>query len=442
VERPFAAYNGPDPYIFVSYAHDDAATVYPELMRIREAGFNIWYDEGIRPGSTWRDEVALALTQCSLFLFFVTPRSVESKNCQQELNFCLSRERAILCAHLEETPLSPGMELSLSDKQAILRHHYDELGFGKKLIASLGEAIPRSVEPISLLKQEPIVEADSDDPSIAVLALENRSSDPENEYLSDGISEAIIGGLSKIDGLRVASEIASFALKGQSLDLKSMGQALGVETILSGSVRKAGERVRVSVHLAQVSDGSTLWSERYEGAIEQIFELEDEVVRRVIDALKIEFGSVPARDETDTRTQNAEAYNLFLMGSFESRKQSVQGWTKAAELLQRSIALDPDYFDAYSSLVWALTWLVAQEGDPDGSMQALAISSRDEMERLDPQKSNPRWSVIERNLSFQHAPRSDVAKTFLGSPTFDAVANARRYHDNYVAGQYGSLAEM
>jgi hypothetical protein len=92
VERPFPAYKGDDPYIFVSYAHEDAALVYPELTRLRDQGFNIWYDEGISPGSTWRDEVALALTQCSVFLFFVSPRSVVSSNCMNEVNFSLSRD--------------------------------------------------------------------------------------------------------------------------------------------------------------------------------------------------------------------------------------------------------------------------------------------------------------------------------------------------------------
>ena len=80
MERPFPAYKGDEPYIFVSYAHDDAERVYPEITRLRNEGFNIWYDEGISPGSTWRDEVALALTQCSVFLYFITPKSVAGKS--------------------------------------------------------------------------------------------------------------------------------------------------------------------------------------------------------------------------------------------------------------------------------------------------------------------------------------------------------------------------
>ncbi len=106
MERPFRAYKGEDPYIFVSYAHADAALVYPELVRLKAHGFNIWYDEGIEPGQTWRDEVALALTQCRVFLYFVTPRSIASSNCLKELNFSLSRERKVLSVHLEQTRLA------------------------------------------------------------------------------------------------------------------------------------------------------------------------------------------------------------------------------------------------------------------------------------------------------------------------------------------------
>ncbi len=87
MERPFRAYKGEEPYVFVSYAHADAAVVYPELVRLKEEGFNIWYDEGIAPGQTWRDEVALALTQCKVFLYFVTPRSIASSNCLKGAEF-------------------------------------------------------------------------------------------------------------------------------------------------------------------------------------------------------------------------------------------------------------------------------------------------------------------------------------------------------------------
>ena len=133
MERPFRAYKGDDPYVFVCYAHDDAALVYPELVRLKEDGFNIWYDEGISPGQTWRDEVALALTQCKVFLYFVTPRSVASSNCLKEVNFCLSRERKILSVHLETNAnLRPDSNSGLSDRQAIMRGRSFRIGLSDR----------------------------------------------------------------------------------------------------------------------------------------------------------------------------------------------------------------------------------------------------------------------------------------------------------------------
>ena len=442
MERPFSAYKGTEPYIFVSYAHDDAGIVYPEMLRLREAGFNIWYDEGISPGATWRDEVALALTQCSLFLYFVTPRSVASPNCQQELNFSLSRERKMLCVHIEDTQLPPGMELSLSDKQAIMRHQYDENVFVEKLIGSLHEILPRVLEPIAILKQQPVVETNPDEKSIAVLPLENRSSDPENEYLSDGISEEIIAGLSKIDGLRVASEIASFAMKGQQKDLNAMGESLSVETVLSGSVRIAGNRVRINVLLNRVKDGSTLWTERYDREMDDIFELQDDVVRQVIEALKVELGTDQRLPYTDTGTRNPEAYNEFLMGSFEGRKQDSKGWNKARAHLRRAIELDPGFFDAYPRLINANVWLAASEGDPDGNFHQEVINSLAQMERLDPQKSDITWGISERGALYMGAPDNWVKTLIEEASPLEVVSNADQYHSNYVASAYGAIADI
>ncbi len=150
MEKPFPAYQGDDPYVFVSYAHEDAELVYPEIARLNAEGFNIWYDEGIGPGLTWRDEVALALTQCKVFLYFVTVRSVASDNCAQELNFSLSRERKILAVHLEETTLPMGIELSLSNKQAIIRSDYAEEAYQKKLSDSVKSLLPRATEPLAI----------------------------------------------------------------------------------------------------------------------------------------------------------------------------------------------------------------------------------------------------------------------------------------------------
>jgi TolB-like protein len=344
MERPFTAYSGEDPYIFVSYSHADAALVYPELKWLHDQGFNIWYDEGISPGSTWRDEVALALTQCRLFLYFVSPRSVASSNCLKEVNFCLSRERKMLCVHLEKTDLPVGLELSLSDMQAIMCTDHSPDAYRKKLEDSLGSLLPRQLQPVDLTFASDDSKSPTDEKSIAVLPLVNRNLDAENEYLSDGIAEELINGLSRLKDLRVASQMSSFRFKNQDADMQVVGEKLSVQNILSGSIQKAGNRIRVNIRLDRVSDGSMLWSQKYDNNLEDIFELQDDIARQVIEALEVELASSSQRvDLIDAGTRNIEAYNAFLLGMHEFNKLTIESLNQAAEQFTTAATIDTNF---------------------------------------------------------------------------------------------------
>ena len=371
MERPFPAYKGDDPYIFVCYAHDDSEMVYPEIIRLRDQGFNIWYDEGISPGSTWRDEVALALTQCKVFLYFVSPRSVTSTNCLKEVNFCLSRERKILPVYLEKTDLPMGLELSLSDTQAIVRNDHSEEAYLLKLSDSLISLLPNIIEPVTTSEIEP-AETVTNDTSIAILPLVNRSNDPDNEYLCDGVTEELIGGLAGVDQLEVASQLSSFALKNQNLDARAIGEKLDVGHILSGSVQKAGNRVRISVLLSTASDGKTLWSERYDHELDDIFELQEDVARQVIDALKVELDADHHVQLVDAGTQSVQAYDAFLLGVYEHRKQTRQSYEQAIIRFQQATQLDPGFGRAFWSLYQCHWQLIYSFGIPKGQMASEA----------------------------------------------------------------------
>jgi TolB-like protein len=342
MQRPFPAYSGDEPYIFVSYAHDDAALVYPEITRLRNEGFNIWYDEGINPGSTWRDEVALALTQCSLFLYFMTPRSVASPNCLNEVNFSLSRERKILSVHLEQTELPIGLELSLSAMQAIIRADHAVDVYGTKLTSALNSLLPTVIEPVAITGVQ-LTERTADDTSIAILPFVNRSDDPNNEYLCDGIAEELITGLAKIEGLRLASQLSSFGLKGQNLEPGAIGQRLRVSNVLTGSIQKSGERVRITTTLSETATGSVLWSERYDGTLEDVFELQEDVANKVIDALKIELQTSSDEPTIDTGTRNTRAYQSFLLGKHEYFKNTRTAFISAHGHFADSLRADPNF---------------------------------------------------------------------------------------------------
>ena len=123
MEKPFPAYRGRDPYVFVSYSHADEGAVFPEIRWLQGQGIKVWYDTtGIGPGSEWNDEIAKAIKHADRFLYFITPSSIASEHCRRELNFAQSENRKIVVAYLEETELSDGLRLSLDNRQAILRH--------------------------------------------------------------------------------------------------------------------------------------------------------------------------------------------------------------------------------------------------------------------------------------------------------------------------------
>ena len=162
------------------------------------------------------------------------------------------------------------------------------------------EAEPERAEVTA--EQVPVAERIAGERSIAVLPFVNMSSDPEQEYFSDGLSEEILNLLAKIHDLKVIGRTSSFAFKGKNEDLRSIGQSLGVNTVLEGSVRKSGERVRVTAQLIDVSDGAHIWSETYDRTMTDIFAVQDDVGSAIIDALHIHVGKTPTRA---TPTENA-----------------------------------------------------------------------------------------------------------------------------------------
>jgi serine/threonine-protein kinase len=142
---PFRAYSGDEPYVFVSYAHDDANTVYPEMQWLHDQGFNVWYDEGISPGAVWRNELAESIMGAGLFLFFVTPRSVKSDNCEKEVDFAIDHGIPVLTVHLQQTELPSGMKLTLSNIQGIMKYDLPDQAYREKLLASVGDYLERGI---------------------------------------------------------------------------------------------------------------------------------------------------------------------------------------------------------------------------------------------------------------------------------------------------------
>ncbi len=190
----------------------------------------------------------------------------------------------------------------------------------------------------------------ADQRSIAVLPFVNSSADPENEYFSDGMTDELITALSKVEGLQVASRTSVFALKSLREDVRTLGSRLNVATVLDGTVRKAGNRIRITVQLSRVSDGRLLWSERYDREMSDVFAIQDEIAGTIVRTLRATLlGDLG--DPTPVRyTANVKAYSLYLKGRFCWNRRTQEGIREGIQYFEQAIAEDPEYALAYSGL--------------------------------------------------------------------------------------------
>ena len=198
-------------------------------------------------------------------------------------------------------------------------------------------------------------------PSVAVLPFANMSGDSEQEYFSDGLTEEIINALAQIPGLKVIARTSAFAFKGQNIDVRRIAETLGVAHVLEGSVRKSGNRVRMTAQLIAAADGSHLWSERYDAELADIFAVQDATATAIAGALQLKLAVGPRK-----HTPALPAYEEFLRARHHLQRWSPESATKAMEYLRRAIELDPAFALARCELGWCLFILVTENQIPPG----------------------------------------------------------------------------
>jgi len=216
--------------------------------------------------------------------------------------------------------------------------------------------------------------------AIAVLPLTNLSADPENEYFSDGMTEEIINALAKLPDIHVASRTSSFAFKGKEADVREIGEKLGVSSVLEGSVRKVGNKIRITAQLINIENGYHLWSETYDRQLEDVFAVQDEISRAIVDALKLRLAGDAA--QVVAPTKNLEAYTLYLKGRFFFAKLSEPALHKSLELFQLALLQDPGFAKAYAGIAdaWcnlADDWVAPDEAYPRAKAAAQRALQRD-----------------------------------------------------------------
>ena len=352
--------------IFVSYSRQDKSRVAPLVAALETEGWSVWWDPEITPGDEFDSLISRELDAARAVIVVWTPTSVDSRWVRGEARDAADRG-ALVPVRFDNARMP-------IDFRAVHTTDLDSWGADpqNESFRALCKALEAKLG--SKKKKAPGT-------AIAVLPLANMSADPENEYFSDGMTEEIINALSKVPGIHVASRSSSFTFKGRKdVDARQVGEKLGVTTLLEGSVRKVGTRIRIAAQLVNVENGYQLWSETYDRQLEDIFALQDEISRAIVDALKVRLGGDEAAVVAPTKS--LDAYTTYLKGRFHFNKFSEAGLKKALDLFQGALLQDPGFARAYAGIadVWcdlADDWVAPDDAYPRAKAAAERALQRD-----------------------------------------------------------------
>jgi TolB-like protein/Flp pilus assembly protein TadD len=373
--------NSPTKAIFLSYASQDAEAARRICDALRAVGLDVWFDQSeLRGGEAWDASIRRQIKECALFV------PVISANTQARVEGYFRRE----------WNLAAGRTLDMADDQAFLipvvidatiditarvPEKFREVQWTRLpsgvAAATFAERVRRLLSgdtavalPATPLRATQVPSPVSGagpsaitySPSIAVLPFVNMSRDEENEYFADGLSEELLNVLAKIRGLRVAARSSAFSFKGKGATVADVGRALNVATVLEGSVRKSGNRMRISVQLVKVVDGYQLWSETYDRTFDDIFAVQDDIAQSVLQELRTTLlgtAADPAAEEKAAeaiaeavkgRSTDPEAHRLFLQARHFIDRNSRADVTRGIGYLQQALALEPDFALAWAEL--------------------------------------------------------------------------------------------
>jgi len=376
--------------VFLSYASQDAEAAQHICDALRAMNVEVWFDQSeLRGGDAWDALIRRQIRECALFVPVISTNTQSRSEGYFRLEWKLAVDRSHLIAD-DQAFLVPVVIDSTVDEAARVPDKFREVqwtrlsadaafaAFADHLyrllngtaLALVAPARPGSV-PASTVRAQPL--------SIAVLPFVNRSRAEEDEYFSDGLADELLNVLAKIRGLRVAARSSAYAFKGKGAVIAEVGRALNVATILEGSVRKSGNRMRISVQLVKVADGYHLWSQTYDRLLEDIFAVQDDIAQSVVAELRTAlFGETEAKAGQQAsaqvaaaakgRTNDPEAHRLFLQARYLILRLTRDDVTTGIAYLKQALELEPALALAWAKLASAystevdLGWVPAVEG--------------------------------------------------------------------------------
>ena len=430
------------PDVFLSYASQDAAVANALCGTLEQAGIPCWLaPRDVRPGDFYADAIVQAITRCRVLLLVLSQAAIDSPHVLREVERASSKRRPIITFRIDTAPLPPGLEYFLSASQwldasgapadrqfsklveavrsrdagaantefspsniggisskqnrkaplmvvtiviatALAYFVADKVWISKRHASEHSKPTPTN---IAAPLPNPASLAPAFDPpphSIAVLPFVNMSGDAKQEYFSDGVTEELLNSLSHLSELQVVARTSSFSFKGQNVDIFTIAHKLNVSTILEGSVRRAGNTVRITVQLINATSGYHMWSQTYDRNLSDILKVQKDVANSVAQQLKITLAASDVAKVDLGGTHNADAYDAFLRG-----KQIMSGPNTHAETLRdalgafdKAIALDPNFARAHAERAWALHGIAVNVHNPD-DRAALREQARTAAER-------------------------------------------------------------
>ena len=412
---------------FISYASQDAAVAQQVVSALEHAGVSCWIaPRDVVPGALYASEIVRGINECRLVVLVLSAQSAASAHVGKELERASSKNRRIIALRTDATPLPSAFEYFLSESQwievahggielatarlvdAVQRHlnpgsiplssaiettavrtaiagrskRGRMLGAGALLMAVLAIGAVWKLWPATATTPDQATAAatrNAEDHSIAVLPFADMSAEKDQEYFSDGLAEELLNELAQIKELRVAGRTSSFSFKGKNDDLRVIGTKLGVANILEGSVRKAGNRLRITAQLINAADGSHLWSNPYDRELSDIFAVQEEIAMAVTGALSVTL-DVGAMSRANGGTTNVAAYDKYLQGqALWYRGGALDVFQRASQLYRDAIALDPGFARAWYALHKTLEQEVviggnSSVGDRPSRMAAMGVA--------------------------------------------------------------------
>ena len=356
--------------IFLSYARDDVDAARQLAGCVSDAGHDVWWDRHLHGGSRFATEIEQALKDAEAVVVLWSANSLGSAWVQDEAAEGRDSGRLVPVSLASAKP-----PLGFRQFQTIDLGDWD--GKGSPIaLHELLEAIARTcgtqARPGGDAKAGKPAESKKRD-SVCVLPFINMSGEAEQEYFSDGISEDIITDLSKVSALSVVARNTAFTFKGQSVDVKEVAKTLGVTYVLEGSVRKAGNRVRITAQLIDGAEGDHVWADRYDRDLDDIFAIQDEISKAIVEALKVKLLPEEKKAIEHRGTSNAEAYNLYLM----ARQQWVSGNfgdprrdETIVRLCEQATLHDQNYAEAWGLMALAQAELRFTHGRDENALPA------------------------------------------------------------------------